>query len=222
MGSQIAFGSKTHYKVVGVAANFTGFWSQKPVPTIYLPLAQSAYRLGGDVIVRTASPRTVEALAPQALAGMAIPATVSDVSTIQARWQETLTRPLARMAGMLMLALLGLGLSIQGVYAVAAATVSARRHELAVRSALGALPNRLVWNVTRELLLAVIVGAGLGVIAAVDLRPLLAHWLGPAATWQTEPIAAAVVLLALAGAAGCYFPTRAATRANLAKLLRQG
>jgi len=222
VGSQIAFGTKTHYRVVGVAADFTGFWSQKAVPTIYLPLAQSAYRLGGDVILRTASPHTIEALAPQALAGMAVPATVSDVSTIEARWQEMLTRPLARMAGMLMLALLGLGLSIQGVYAVAAATVSARRQELAVRSALGALPNRLVWNLTRELLLAVIVGAGFGVIAAVALRPILAHWLGPAAIWQTEPIAAAVVLLALAGAAGCYFPTRAATRANLAELLRQG
>jgi predicted permease len=220
--SQIAFGSKTRYKIVGVAANFTGFWSQKPVPTVYLPLAQSAYRLGGDVILRTASPRAAEALAPQALAGMAIPATISDVSTMQARWRETLTRPLARLAGMLMLALLGLGLSVQGVYAVAAATVSARRHELAVRSALGAFPNRLAWNVTRELLLAVIVGAGFGVITALDLRSLLVHWLGPEAVWQVEPIAAAIVLLVLAAAAGCYLPARAAVRANPAEVLRQG
>lgn len=224
VGEQIALGSKLqeHYKIVGVAANFTGYWSQKPMPTVYLPLAQSAYVLGGDVILRTASPRAAEALASQALAGMAIPAVISDVSTMQVRWRETLTRPLARMAGMLMLALLGLGLSVQGVYAVAAATVSARRHELAVRSALGALPNRLAWNVTRELLLAVIVGAGLGVIAAVDLRPLLAHWLGPTAVWQTEPIIAAVALLALAATAGCYFPARAAARANPAEVLRQG
>jgi putative ABC transport system permease protein len=221
VGSEIAFGSKTHYKIVGVAANFTGYWSQKPVPTVYLPEMQSP-DCCGNVILRTTSPRAAEALAAQALAGMAIPATISDVSTMQARWRETLTRPLARMAGMLMLALLGVGLSIQGVYAVAAATVSARRHELAVRSALGALPNRLAWNATRELLLAVVVGAGFGVIAALDLRPLLAHWLGPAAIWQTEPIAAAVVLLALAGAAGCYLPARAAARANPAEVLRQG
>jgi putative ABC transport system permease protein len=224
VGSQIALGSKLqgHYEIVGVAANFTGFWSQKPMPTVYLPMAQAAYALGGVVILRTASPRAVEALARQALAGMAIPATISDVSTMEARWQATLTRPLARMAGMLLLALLGLGLSVQGVYAVAATTVAARRHELAVRSALGALPNRLAWNVTRELLLAVIVGAGLGVIAAIDLRPLLAHWLGPVAVWQAEPIIAAVVLLALAATAACYFPARAATRANPAEVLRQG
>ena len=100
---------------------------------------------------------------------MAIPATISDVSTMQEHWQATLTR---RMAGMLLLALPGLGLGIQGVYAVAAAMVATCGHELAVRSAMGALPSRLAWNVTPELILAVMVGTGLGVGAALDLRPL--------------------------------------------------
>ena len=142
---------------------------------------------------------------------------------MQARWQATLTRPLARMAGMILLALLGLGLSVQGVYAVAAATVAARRHELAIRTALGAPSSRLAWNVTRELVLAVMVGAGFGVAAALGQRPLLERWLGPMAVWQAaEPIAVAVVLLALAAAAGCYVPARAAVRANPAEVLRQG
>ncbi|MFZ0334624.1 MAG: FtsX-like permease family protein, partial [Candidatus Acidiferrales bacterium] len=100
--------------------------------------------------------------------------------------------------------------------------VGARRHELAVRSVLGALPNRLVWNVTRDLVLAVVVGAGLGVAAALELRPLLAHWLGPVAVWQAEPIAVAIVLLTLAAVAGCYVPARAAVRTNPAEILRQG
>ncbi len=224
VGSQFAFGEKFEKprKIVGVAANFTGYWSQKPFPTVYLPEVDSS-QLCGDIILRTAdSPRSVAALAPQALAGMSIPATISDVSTMQERWQATLTRPLARMAGMILLALLGLGLSVQGVYAVAAAAVAARRHELAVRSALGAPAGRLAWNVTRELVLAVIVGSGLGVAAALELRPLLKHWLGPTAVWQLEPIAVAFVLLALAGAAGCYAPARAAARANPAEVLRQG
>jgi predicted permease len=224
VGSQIAFGSKFQnpYKIVGVAGNFTGYWSRKPVPTVYLPEAQRGYCCGA-VILRTAdSPRTVAVLAPQALAGMPIPATISEVSTMQARWQATLTRPLARMAGMFLLALLGLGLSIQGVYAVAAGTVAARGHELAVRSALGALPSQLTWNVTREMLLAVMVGSGLGVAATLEMQPLMKRWLGPMAVWQAEPIAVAVVLLALAAAAGGYVPARAASRANPAEVLRQG
>jgi putative ABC transport system permease protein len=223
--SQIAFGPKSQdrYTIVGVAANFTGYWYQKPVPTVYLPEAQSANWCGAVIVRTAASPNAVATLAPQVLAGMAIQATISNVSTMQARWQATLTRPLARMAGMLLLGLLGLGLGVQGVYAVAAATVSTRGHELAVRSAMGALPSRLAWNVTRELVLAVMVGAGLGVAGALDLRPLLERWLGPMAVWQAaEPIAVAVVVLALAAAAGCYVPARAAARANPAEVLRQG
>ena len=224
VGSQFAFGEKFDKprKIVGVAANFTGYWSQKPFPTVYLPEVDSS-QWCGYVILRTSdSPRTVVALAPQALAGMAIPATISNVSTMQERWRARLTRPLARIAGMLLLALLGLGLSVQGVYAVAAAAVAARRHELAVRSALGAPPGRLVWNVTREMLIAVVAGSGLGVAASLEMHPLLKQWLGPTAVWRTEPIAVAVVLLTLAAAVGCYVPARAAARANPAEVLRQG
>jgi putative ABC transport system permease protein len=205
-----------------VTANFTGYWTQNPVPTIYLPGAQSPSS-GGDVIVHTtAPPGAFASLARQALDGMAIPAAISDVSTMQARWRATVTRPLARMAGMLLLALMGLALSIQGVYAVAASTMAARRHELAVRSALGAPPGRLAWHVTRELVLAAGLGAGLGVAGALGLQPILEQWLGPIGTRQAEPIAVAVVLLTLAAAAGCYFPVRAAARANLVEVLRRG
>jgi putative ABC transport system permease protein len=222
VGSWFAFAPKyeNHYEIVGVAADFTGYWAQQPTPTIYF---SEQYDCCNAVILRTtASPQSVAALAPQALEGMAIPAVVSDISTMEEWWQKMVTRPVARMAGMILLALLGLALSIQGVYAVAAATVSARTHELAVRSALGAPPGRLAWNVTRELILAVGMGSVCGVAAAIALRRLLEEWLGPLASSQTLPIIAAVVLLALAAAAGCYVPARAASRANPAEALRQG
>lgn len=224
VNSQIAFGPKfqNHYKIVGVAEDFTGYWSQKSVPTIYLPEAQSANWSGQVILRTTASPRAVAALLPQIMAEMSVPATISDVSTVQTRWQATLTRPLARMTGMLLLALLGLALSIQGVFAVAAGTVAARRHELAVRLALGAQPRRLVWHLTRELVLAVVAGAAFGVLAALELRPLLQQWLGRMAVWEPTLIVAAIILQALAAAAGCYFPARAAVQTNLVDVLRQG
>jgi ABC-type antimicrobial peptide transport system permease subunit len=66
------------------------------------------------------------------------------------------------------------------------------------------------------------VGSGLGVAATLEMQPLMKRWLGPMAVWQAEPIAVAVVLLALAAAAGGYVPARAASRANPAEVLRQG
>jgi ABC-type lipoprotein release transport system permease subunit len=123
---------------------------------------------------------------------------------------------------MLLIGLLGLALCVQGVYAVAAGTVAARSHELAVCSALGALPSQMAWNVTRGLVLAVTAGATLGVGATLGLRPLLEQWLGATAAWQLPAIGAAVLLLAMAAAAGCWFPVRAAMRTDPAELLRQG
>ncbi|HUX68254.1 MAG TPA: ABC transporter permease [Terriglobales bacterium] len=223
VGSEIAFGTafKNPYRVVGVVGNFNGFWYQQPVPTAYLPESHS-YTLGGEVILRTnGSPMAAAALARQALAGLSAPAQISHVSTMQARWQATVTRPLARMTGMFLLALLGLSLCLQGVYAVAAATVEARGHELAVRSALGAPAGSLAWHLTRNLVLAVVAGATAGAVAATELRPLLVHWLGAVATEQAEPIAVAIALLALAAAVGCFFPARAAARSNPAEALRR-
>lgn len=224
VGARFAFGPnfKRFYKIVGVAADFTGYWSQTPAPTVYRPIAQSDGWCTWVILRTSASPATVAALAPRVLAGMPIPTTIANAATMQSRWQATLTRPFARMVGMMMLALLGLGLSVQGVYAVAAGTVATRRHELAVRCALGAEAGRLAWNVTREVLAAVILGSGLGLAATLELQPLMKRWLGPAASWQGEPIAVACVLLALAAFAGCYFPARSATRANPAEVLRQG
>jgi ABC-type antimicrobial peptide transport system permease subunit len=91
-----------------------------------------------------------------------------------------------------------------------------------VCSALGALPGQMAWKVTRGLVLAVMFGATLGAGVTFALRPLLQQWLGGTATMQFEAIAAAVVLLALAAAAGCWFPARAAMRTDPVKLLRQG
>jgi predicted permease len=224
VGSLINFGSKfqNRLRIAGVAANFTGYWSQKPFPMVYLPEAQSANGCGEVILRTTASPDSVAALARQLLDGVKMPAVITDASTMQARWQSTLTRPLARMAGMLLIGLLGLALCVQGVYAVAAGTVAARSNELAVCSALGALPSQMAWKVTRGLILAVTAGATLGVGGALGLRPLLEQWLGGTAAWQLLAIVAAVLLLAMAAAAGCWFPARAAMRTDPVELLRQG
>ncbi len=224
VGSVINFGSKfqMRLRIAGVAANFTGYWSQQPFPMVYLAEAQSANGYGEVILRTTASPDSVAALARQLLGKITIPAVITDVSTMQARWQSTLTRPLARMAGMLLIGLLGLALCVQGVYAVAAGNVAARSHELAVRSALGALPRQMAWTITRNMLFAVTSGAMLGVGAALALRPLLEQWLGATPEWQLPAIVAAVLLLAMAAAAGCWFPARTAMRTDPAELLRQG
>lgn len=222
IGSEVIFGPKSRYKVIGVAANFGGYWFQHPVPGVYLPERQWKGVSAAAIIRTAASPESVAALAPRLLSAMPIPVTAFDVSSMQARWQATLTRPLARMVGMTLLAVLGLLLSFHGAYSVAAASVAARRHELAVRSALGAPGRLLVWSVTRRVIIAVLFGAASGAGAAIALKKLLEQWMGPLTESVVTPIAAAIVLLWIAVALGCYFPARAALRTDPARLLRHG
>lgn len=122
---------------------------------------------------------------------------------------------------MLLLALLGLLMVLQGVYAVTAAMVTMRGHELAVRSALGASGLKLAWEASRNSVLAVLAGAVLGIAAFSVVRPVLAHWLDVASVGVTEPVLTAVGLLALVAAAASFFPARTAARANPADALRQ-
>ncbi len=223
LGSQISIEPEfaREFTVVGVVADFTGFWSQKPVPTIYLPEAQTAGWCGTIILRTIATPRSVAALAPQLLAGMTVPVTVSEVYTMQERWKQTLTRPAARMAGMLLLALLGLALSIQGAYAVAAGTVTTRRRDLAIRSALGAERSDLVWSVMRGLITAVLLGVVVGLIALLGVHRVLEQWLGAKVAGQPGPIAIAIALLVLASVLGCYGPLRQTARAKPLDVLRE-
>jgi predicted permease len=224
VGTEIALGASLaqRYRIVGVVGNFGGFWFDPPVPEIYVPEVDSWYP-GGTVILRDArSASAVPALARQALAGMPLPAAISAATTMRASWRATLTRPAARSAGMLLLALLGLALTVQGVYAVSAAMVQASRHDLAVRMALGASPARTALSLAAAIASSVGLGGTLGAIAMIAAQPLLARGIGGAAGPPLASILAAAALMVLAAAAGSYLPARAAVRLEPVEFLRQG
>src|SRR5690606_5049487 len=128
--------AKRSYEIVGVVGFFGGYWARDPIPMIYLPQRQHP-SVGGTVILRSSSalPNVAER-ARELLTRMPVRSHMSSATTLQAAWQATVTRPRARMAGMLVLALVGLVLGAQGTYALSTSLVSARRHELAVRAAL--------------------------------------------------------------------------------------
>lgn len=221
VGTVVFFGKSETYRIVGVAGNFTGFWSQRPFPEIFVP-EKDSYAQGGTIILRapTSAADTITS-ARQALATEPIPAQITASSTMQSRWAATLTRPRARMAGMLLLALLGLALSAQGAYAVASAVVQARRYDLAVRSALGASPRDLLRCTAGGVAAALGAGAAAGAGSSLLLAPLLEHWLGPAPAGASVPVLEGVALIALAAAFACYGPVRSASKVNPAQTLRQ-
>jgi ABC-type antimicrobial peptide transport system permease subunit len=122
---------------------------------------------------------------------------------------------------MLLLALIGVGLGAQGVYALAASMVAARRQELAIRIALGATGPALVWLVLRQLIVAVVIGSGLGVLGIFTLQPLTPQWISAAVTDPAVSIALAIAVLLATTVLGGFISARSATRSPSVAWLRR-
>jgi ABC-type antimicrobial peptide transport system permease subunit len=125
------------------------------------------------------------------------------------------------MLGMLLLALIGVALGAQGVYALAASNVAARQQELAIRTALGASPPALVWLVLRQLIVAVTIGSGIGVAGILAVQRLAPQWVSVAVSDPAVPIGLALVVLLLTAVVGGLVPARSATRATSVAWLRR-
>jgi ABC-type lipoprotein release transport system permease subunit len=174
----------------------------------YVPMSQSGYD-GGTLIARSTTPAGAVAREARALVA-ALPTNpeVSGSSTIAELWGQTLTRPRARMDGMLLVTLLTLGLGIQGIFVSGMWMVQVRRRELAVRLTLGANPGHLAVLVLSRVALPASAGAVAGGVAIPLLAPMFAHWLGETASMQVAPMAAAIGLLLLAVFVGTLVPAR--------------
>ena len=91
-------------------------------------------------------------------------------------------------------AVAGVLLAVVGIYAMTAASVTARTWEASLRVALGARPWRIAASLIRDAALQVLIGAGLGLTAFWSLRRLVSGLL-----FQTSPTDAAILLASVGG-----------------------
>ena len=114
-----------------------------------------------------------------------------------------------------------LALACVGIYAVISYSVEQRTREMGIRLALGAAPGGILGMVLREGLLLAASGIALGVLAAFALTRYLASLLYSVRPTDPAVFAAVSAILAIAAAAGCYFPARRATRVDPSVVLRE-
>jgi predicted permease len=124
----------------------------------------------------------------------------------------------AALAGSL--GILGLILTIVGVYGVISYTASQRTHEIGIRMALGAQQGQILKMIFRQGLLIVGVGLGLGILAALGISRLVGNLLVGVAGTDLLTYASISILLALVALAACYIPARRAMRVDPMVALR--
>jgi putative ABC transport system permease protein len=135
---------------------------------------------------------------------------VFDVALLGSRLERSLWP--ARMATALLglFGLLGLLMTVLGIYAVVAHSVAERTREIGIRIALGGRATNVLWLLIRQSMASVAVGLALGILAAAALMRLLSRLLYGIDATDPITFAATAFLLVLVTALGSYLPARRA------------
>jgi len=201
--------------VVGVVADtrFRGL-TQAPRPAVYVSAPGEAF-LGVWLTVRTRdNPRSMLPALTRIVRAVDPDAGVRKVETGAALLSAQTARARALATTLGVLAATVLLLAALGVFALLAALVRGRTHEIGVRMALGASDQNIRWLVAAHAVRMGAVGAGIGLaLALAGTRVLRAQLYQVTAT---DPLTMAAVILVLIAAVllAAYLPARRATRVD--------
>ena len=206
-------------EIVGVVAdNKYAFYSEAPSPQLFSPFLQTGGRI--FLQIRTASAPAGSIGAVRRIIAEFDKSLVADVRTT--RDATSLEFALRRLSTALLAAMgmLGLVLSMIGLYGVLSWEVSRRTAEIGIRMALGASPRRVRRLVFRNALVPVGLGAGSGIGAAMLVTLPLRSFLAGVNTTDPLTIGSVTAMLMLVSLAASWFPVRRATRIDPMSALR--
>ncbi len=114
----------------------------------------------------------------------------------------------------------GLLLVAIGVYSVIAYTVSRQTHEIGIRIALGAGRSQVLRMVATMGLRMLVIGVVAGLLVSLGTTRLIATQLWTVSPYDPLTIGLVIGVMAVVGAAACYFPARRAMRVDPIVALR--
>jgi ABC-type antimicrobial peptide transport system permease subunit len=208
-------------RVVGVVADMAAFELVTKDGGIYLPHVQSSYVTLGSMVIRTSGDPQTLVPAVKAIIRRVNPETpFPGVTTLQEEIDRATAprRFILKLIGMF--SVLGVVLSVIGIYGVIAESVAARVREIGVRLALGAQPLDIVGMVVRQSTWMIAGGLIAGASGAVLLRHQLATVVYGVSTLDPASYTIACATLAAAALLACAIPARRAVRLDPAVALR--
>ena len=114
----------------------------------------------------------------------------------------------------------GLALSVLGLYGVIAYSVSQRTREIGIRMAVGATSRRVLGMVLRQGLTLTVVGASLGMVLALAMSTAIGGLLNGVNPRDPAVYAAAIAVLITVTLFAAYLPARRALRVDPQEALR--
>ncbi|HUQ81473.1 MAG TPA: ABC transporter permease [Gemmatimonadaceae bacterium] len=207
--------------VVGVAADVRHrSVDEETRSTFYLPAAQAGERLLDAVVLRTTGdPREQIAAVRRLVAAQDPTLAIARADRLSDLVEATLVAERFRALLLTVFAGTAVLLAAIGIVGVATNAATRRRRELAIRMAVGATPAMAVRLIVTGTLGTALVGAGVGLVAALGATRALRPFLYGISS--SDPTAyAVVVLLIVAVATGAtWLPARHTTRIDLMRTL---
>jgi len=212
----------TVYEIIGVVSDTKYSALREPMPAItFVPMAQhpSPGPWPGIVIYTSASPSAVMAAVKRAVGelrpNMTIGFTVFDAQVRDGLARE---RILAWLAGSF--GVLAAFLAMIGVYGVISYLVVRRRHDIAIRLALGASRTRVVRLVVKEVVVLLVVGLVVGATLAIALASGTSSLLFGLSPRDPMTLVGTAGVLAMIGLLASSLPAFRASRVDATAALR--
>jgi putative ABC transport system permease protein len=215
------------YEIVGVVADAVYTTPRDGMlPTMYVPLAQREPREWNSNAVLTikAMPgqralveHDVAAALTQADPKIVFTSRTFDQMIDATATQERLIAMMSGFFGALALLLAGLGL-----YGIVAQAVGARRTEIGLRMALGALPTGIVRLVLRRVCVLIVAGLALGLVGSWWAARFIAPLLFQVEANDPKTFAGTAAVLVAVGMWAAWVPARRAATCDPATVLREG
>jgi putative ABC transport system permease protein len=214
-------GSDAWLRVVGIVSDIRHLGpSTPPRPEFYQPGSQRSFPFMAFVVRTEGEPYGVVPAIRRAVAELDPAMPLAGLRTMDEHVARALARPRFYSTLIGAFGALAVTLALIGIYAMMAWSVSERRQEFAIRTALGASGRTLVAMVLRK----AVVLAGSGILAGLVLARIatgvltgLLHGVRP-----TDPstFALTAVAVALVALAACYIPARRVMRVDPVSALR--
>jgi predicted permease len=210
------------FEVVGVAGDVRGASVVEPAgPVVYLPVEQRSHSRLTLVLRTAASPASLAPGLRRALRAAHPDLSIVDLVTGGEQMRRSLAQPRMHAEVASLFGLLGLGVSVVGLFGLLSYTVSQRVREIGIRMAIGARPANVELLVLRQGMGLVAVGLALGLIGALALTRLLKGLLFGVAVNDPFTFLAVSTGLIVVTLAACYLPAHRASQLDPLAALRE-
>jgi predicted permease len=219
IGSPNGMEAPVEKQVIGIAKDVMRVVEERDYID-YMPYAQQDWGFGDFEVRYTGNFAAVATQVQQAIHSIDRTLPISNVGTLEGQVAESYSNQTIVAQLSAFFGIVAVFLSSIGLYGIMSYLVSRRTGEIGIRMALGADRSKVGWQIMREVVVWILAGLLVGLPVSLGGGRLVRTMLFGLSGFDPFSLAAAVIVLVIAGLAAGYLPARKASRVDPVIALR--